>query len=224
MKEDLESMALVSGMIMVGLGIAFFFAAWKKKSTAMYSNQELMLAPLIFLIIGILLLIPGWGYFYTSGLLQKPQETSASPPRTNSLLGENRSESQTQIEEIKADEQRREQEANSPEHLKKIEDDKVLAKQDCDLAKIEYENNLRELGLSQDVTLRLESSVDSDEFVTVDVYITYNSYDFESRKDLQDQTKNIVGTLLVKYLVIHFPKSHISARLHEDDLNPNWSK
>ena len=80
---------------------------------------------------------------------------------------------------------------------KKLEEDRSLAKSDCDLAKNEYDTYMSMLGLSKDVTLRLESSVDTDEYVNVDIYVTYNSFDFMSRKDLQEQTKNKVGALLL---------------------------
>jgi hypothetical protein len=107
---------------------------------------------------------------------------------------------------------------------KKLEEDRSLAESDCDHAKNEYDTYMSTLGLNQDVTLRLESSVDTDEYVNVDIYVTYNSFDFMSRKDLQEQTKNKVGALLLKYLTIHFPRSHISARPHENNLNSNWDK
>jgi hypothetical protein len=217
MKENFELFSLTLAAVFGFMGFGFLYTANKRK----YSKAP----SVVFFIIAALLLIPGWDYFYTSGFWQRPQETKLvnKSPESQPILKATPEEI-AQLEEREKQEAEEAKEANSPEHLKKIEDDKIFAKQDCDLAKNDYENNLREFDLSQDVTLRLESSVDSNEFVTVDIYITYNSFEFESRKELRDQTKNIIGTFLLKYLTIHFPKSHISANLHENDLNPNWDK
>jgi len=85
MKENLEGFALTMSFIWGVLGIVALFAVAsekrKKPLRQKTSTPPVIVLPLILFILAGLFLIPGWDYFYTSGLLRRPvvHQSTLSP-------------------------------------------------------------------------------------------------------------------------------------------------
>jgi hypothetical protein len=108
MKEALELFALMAAALFLVSGIIIFIAVHKT------NKKEFLRFGTTFTILGVVLMLPGWDNFYTSGFWRVP--TPPPPPPTIAQI-----QQQQEIQASQKEKEERDQEANSPERLKQLE-------------------------------------------------------------------------------------------------------